>query len=918
MGQFLNQIRKRLGLEPKRDKTLIGGIPNEVIISRATQNESAEVHHHITQGRMSPLTVGHEAVVNGVKKAAKAQGAGHTVILTGTHDAKKNPLSPEQKLKHAKRAFPKTNIKVSDKSRPTILYHLSDLHNQGVNHLHLHVGSDRADSFHKLIHDYNGKEGKHGYYNFKHITIHKVGDDRDEGSSGVSGASGTKMRQHAVAGNLPEFKKMAPSKMSDAHKEEMYHDVRHGMSVKEASEGYPVTAIPTRPIPTKDARDSKLKKSSLNKLPAPKNTGNIGLDSNLGDGKKDFNLLRRRSQKRFLEGYDEVSGIDAVDGLNRSAVFAPTTTPIKTSRIASKKIKSEGMFAADIANGETGESGNPNQSMEGIPTTAKENKVKKFKNVREACWTGYKQVGVKKKGNKMVPNCVPTEEVEPVSEATYKGKTVPLNKPMKGDVKKSKVYVDPDGDGKAQKVNFGDKKLSIKKNIPARKKSYCARSGGQGNLNDKTSANYWSRRAWNCEEVDYPIKEEKKFSAVRHDKSGLPKKYTAGLTSSEIKAKKAQINRNKKLSDSDPAAYKDMPGDKRMREKGIPQSKYTKAYHAKFGEETEMNEKWSQKYKKSIDCNNPKGFSQRAHCQSLKKEDIDLEETAGLADKAKKSGISIGTLQKVYRRGVAAWNSGHRPGTTPQQWGMARVNSYISKGKTYHTADKDLHEDSFVEKVMTIIERGEDSQGYYRSTESGAGLTRKGAKHFGIKTAVTTPPSKLDPNGKAAKRRKSFCARMGGMPGPMKDEKGRPTRKAMSLRRWHCESISDDSIDDEGFSPKAGKYTRGDKVEVKKDGYKGKGKVDVYDPSSDTYLISLDKQGGANLHVKSKDIKPVHEHIVKVKGGFELKSKKTGKNLGKYPTKAGAEKRERQVQYFKHMGEGKLTKKVKKIMEGKK
>lgn len=85
-----------------------------------------------------------------------------------------------------------------------------------------------------------------------------------------------------------------------------------------------------------------------------------------------------------------------------------------------------------------------------------------------------------------------------VREATYQGKTVALNKPMKGDVKKSKVYVDPDGDGKAQKVNFGDKKLSIKKDIPTRKSSYCARSSGQGSLTDKTSANYWSRRAWDC------------------------------------------------------------------------------------------------------------------------------------------------------------------------------------------------------------------------------------------------------------------------------------------------------------------------------------------------------------------------------------------------------------------------------------
>jgi hypothetical protein len=118
----------------------------------------------------------------------------------------------------------------------------------------------------------------------------------------------------------------------------------------------------------------------------------------------------------------------------------------------------------------------------------------------DPCWKDYKMVGTKKKGGKEVPNCVP-EETE-IEEATYKGKTVPLNKPMQGDVKKSKVYVDPDGDGKAQKVNFGDKTLSIKKNIPDRKKSYCARSGGQGNLNDKTSANYWSRKAWNCEETE--------------------------------------------------------------------------------------------------------------------------------------------------------------------------------------------------------------------------------------------------------------------------------------------------------------------------------------------------------------------------------------------------------------------------------
>ena len=69
----------------------------------------------------------------------------------------------------------------------------------------------------------------------------------------------------------------------------------------------------------------------------------------------------------------------------------------------------------------------------------------------------------------------------------------------------------------------------------------------------------------------------------------------------------------------------------------------------------------------------------------------ELLENEGLKKKAAKSGISYGTLKKVYNRGMAAWRTGHRPGTTPQQWGMARVNSYIGKGKgTYYGADADL------------------------------------------------------------------------------------------------------------------------------------------------------------------------------------------------------------------------------------
>ena len=65
--------------------------------------------------------------------------------------------------------------------------------------------------------------------------------------------------------------------------------------------------------------------------------------------------------------------------------------------------------------------------------------------------------------------------------------------------------------------------------------------------------------------------------------------------------------------------------------------------------------------------------------------------TAGLKKKAEKSGMPLSILRQVYNRGVAAWKTGHRPGTTPSQWGFARVNSFVTKSSgTWGKADKDL------------------------------------------------------------------------------------------------------------------------------------------------------------------------------------------------------------------------------------
>ena len=69
---------------------------------------------------------------------------------------------------------------------------------------------------------------------------------------------------------------------------------------------------------------------------------------------------------------------------------------------------------------------------------------------------------------------------------------------------------------------------------------------------------------------------------------------------------------------------------------------------------------------------------------------------------------------------------------------------------------------------------------------NGVASYRKANPGSKLKMAVTTKPSKLKPDSKDAKRRKSFCARMSGVKGPMKDEKGKPTRKALALKKWNC------------------------------------------------------------------------------------------------------------------------------------
>jgi hypothetical protein len=136
-------------------------------------------------------------------------------------------------------------------------------------------------------------------------------------------------------------------------------------------------------------------------------------------------------------------------------------------------------------------------------------------------------------------------------------------------------------------------------------------------------------------------------------------------------------------------------------------------------------------------------------------------------------------IQKVYPDALVLQYkvSGLQPG-------MPLIQVVNSKSKNYLLNNKTIGEEKIEEVAAWQRKEGKNPEG---------GLNAKGVASYRrenpgskLKTAVTTEPSKLKPGSKDANRRKSFCARMGGMPGPMKDEKGRPTRKALSLRKWNC------------------------------------------------------------------------------------------------------------------------------------
>jgi hypothetical protein len=180
-------------------------------------------------GRLNPPTSGHAVLANAIMTLSKKHNADHVFYLSRTQDAKKNPLTVDQKVYYARQAFKGMNIiGASDKIR-TIMEAAKSLSGKYKN-LIVVAGSDRVLEFKTLLDKYNGKD-----YNFQTILVISAGE-RDPDADGAQGMSATKMRQAAAENDFNKFKTGCPPGMSAVVCKKMFDDIRTGMKISEGTD----------------------------------------------------------------------------------------------------------------------------------------------------------------------------------------------------------------------------------------------------------------------------------------------------------------------------------------------------------------------------------------------------------------------------------------------------------------------------------------------------------------------------------------------------------------------------------------------------------------------------------------------------------------------------------------------------------
>ena len=676
-------------------------------------------------GRFNPPTTGHEKLIN---KVAQISGSDpYRIYPSFTQNPKKDPLPHALKVAYMRKMFSRhaRNI-IADKKALTAMHIAVKLYDEGFKDLVMVAGSDRLKEFDSLLNRYNGVTGKrHGYYKFNTISVVSAGE-RDPDAEGVTGMSASKMRAAAVEGDEKSFAMGVPKGFRDVSK--LFQDVRKYMGIREDKDMGSMTDF-------ENVRDAYLTGKVWNVGDLIEANGVTGIIIRKGTNYVSYNDGDGKVHKAWLHDI-------TLDERNYAKEYAnyqgrPEQIARRSSRNKARRLMGDkAVKGMDVGHKDNNPLNNDpkNLKMEDPSKNRREPRLREKSDLDEIPMALLKvknaisQMTHPKEYDSMVKKYVRyMSEPKP-----YASKGVII-----GDIVKQHKHVNPRGfqqyinklvsKGKLPKKLEADfdivAEVKQDKDIKDREGTQPAKYYAKDTEGDAMSPSTKKKRAahfakkkkgpapGDASATTRPSKHTQKFKQMYGEAKAvaggkvhkfikghnLPiggKKYkeiefeTKGVDNSS-KTVKLMVIHPKKIFGKEfnvpfktlrmgPFTKLDIPNQMEVLGKDADMGDYIKDFEKSDSPQFKGKSKEKRK--------------DMAIAAYLSRNETMIDEAIeGLKNKSKKSGISYSILKKVYDRGMAAYKTGHRPGTTSQQWAMARVNSFITKGSgTWGKADKDL------------------------------------------------------------------------------------------------------------------------------------------------------------------------------------------------------------------------------------
>ena len=496
----------------------------------------AEKEVFFTFGRMNPPTIGHGKVLDTISK--KSGRNDYKIYLSQVSNAKKDPLSYSDKIKHIRKMFPKHARQVIiNKNVRTAFDAVVDLYDSGYRNVNMIVGSDRVSEFDVLLKKYNGVKGRHGFYNFENIRVISAGE-RDPDAEGVTGMSASKQRENAKANDYTAFAQGVPSKMSDRDTRKLFNDVRKGMQLEEERQFKRHVDLGK----LNDLRENYIKGDlyEIGDNVVIKSTDETGIVTVLGSN---YVIVQTENKKvrKWLNDIELLETIDqakedfirltkrAFDNMTRDFKKAGDNDTSKLATMASRMAEKGAKVFQTWFDGRDKLDKLMLAGEIGYYTKQKDRTIEKMLN--------YK-----------------------FDEATLS----PAQLKKRDEIKKAIDRDDPDMD-KSKKIAIATataKRVadSIVHNIDA----------------------LLEREMKKEKEAPKKVAQDPDADEV---KGTQPKKYYSGVSKKSKISRARHFNRGAKMDDDNPKAYKDAPGDKKAREEPMKKSKHTIAFKKMFGDD---------------------------------------------------------------------------------------------------------------------------------------------------------------------------------------------------------------------------------------------------------------------------------------------------------------------------------------------